>query len=203
MEFYVKLQHLRKSQGLTQEELADALFVSRTAVSKWESGRGYPSIDSLKVISEFFSVTIDELLSCEKLLNIAEKEQKAGIQALCCLWFGIVDILFFILAVLPLYPFEVGGYVYSVNLFAYTENGGQNFLFYWILVSAAFVLGVIKTVVSLRGAEKRGWTVIVISLALNIITVLFFALTRVVYGVMLAFLLFVIKGIILFKYIKT
>ena len=49
MEFHEKLQELRKKKGLTQEELAEMLFVSRTAVSKWETGRGYPSIDSLKV----------------------------------------------------------------------------------------------------------------------------------------------------------
>ena len=47
MEFNEKLQSLRKNKGLTQEELAEALYVSRTAISKWESGRGYPSIDSL------------------------------------------------------------------------------------------------------------------------------------------------------------
>lgn len=80
MEFSEKLQELRKSRGLTQEELAEALYVSRTAISKWESGRGYPSIDSLKEISKFFSVTIDDLLSGEKLLSIAEKENKSNIQ---------------------------------------------------------------------------------------------------------------------------
>lgn len=53
MEFHEKLQELRKQRGMTQEELATALYVSRTAVSKWESGRGYPSIDSLKAISGF------------------------------------------------------------------------------------------------------------------------------------------------------
>lgn len=64
MEFNEKLKELRSSRGLTQEELSEALFVSRTAISKWESGRGYPSIDSLREISDFFSVTIDELLTC-------------------------------------------------------------------------------------------------------------------------------------------
>ena len=53
MEFHEKLQELRKDRGLTQEELAEALFVSRTAISKWESGRGYPNIESLKEISKF------------------------------------------------------------------------------------------------------------------------------------------------------
>ena len=63
MEFHKKLQELRKQKGLTQEELAQALFVSRTAISKWESGRGYPNIDSLKAIAKFIGITIDELLS--------------------------------------------------------------------------------------------------------------------------------------------
>ena len=58
MEFYEKLQELRKSRGLTQEELAEMLSVSRTAISKWESGRGYPNIDSLKAISKCFSVAV-------------------------------------------------------------------------------------------------------------------------------------------------
>mgnify|MGYP003317855541 CR=1 FL=1 len=99
MEFGEKLQELRKKKGLTQEELAEALYVSRTAVSKWESGRGYPNIDSLKEISKFFSVSIDELLSSEKLLSIAEKENKFNIKNMCDLLFGIVDLCSFILYV--------------------------------------------------------------------------------------------------------
>ena len=67
MEFNEKLQQLRKEKGLTQEQLAEELFVSRTAISKWESGRGYPGIDSLKAISMLFSVSVDDLLSGEEL----------------------------------------------------------------------------------------------------------------------------------------
>ena len=91
MEFHEKLQELRKGRGLTQEELADALYVSRTAISKWESGRGCPSIDSLKEISNYFSVTIDDLLSSEKLLSIAEKENKANLRSVCDLLFGLLE----------------------------------------------------------------------------------------------------------------
>ena len=111
MEFHEKLQELRKSRGLTQEELAEALYVSRTAVSKWESARGYPSIDSLKEISRYFSVTIDDLLSGEKLLSIAEKENQSNIRSMCNLLLGIVDLCVFLLLVLPIYPNTIDGYI--------------------------------------------------------------------------------------------
>ena len=76
MEFNEKLQELRKYKGLTQEDLAEKLYVSRTAVSKWEAGRGYPNIESLKAIAKFFSVTIDELLSTDEMLTIAAPAPK-------------------------------------------------------------------------------------------------------------------------------
>ena len=82
MEFNEKLQELRKQKGLTQEELAASLYVSRTAISKWESGRGYPNIESLKAIAKFFSVTVDELLSTDEVLTIAD-EKKSIFVILC------------------------------------------------------------------------------------------------------------------------
>ena len=63
LNFAENIRKLRRENGLTQEQLAEQLFVSRTAVSKWESGRGYPNIESLKAIAKFFSVSVDELLS--------------------------------------------------------------------------------------------------------------------------------------------
>ena len=72
--------------------------MSRTAVSKWESGRGYPSIDSLKQIASFFSVTIDDLLSREKLLSIAEKENQSNAKSSLLyfwssVWHGFIQSL--------------------------------------------------------------------------------------------------------------
>ncbi len=57
-----KLYALRKSRGLTQEQLAEALGVSRQAVSKWESGASEPELASLRAISAFFGVSLDSLL---------------------------------------------------------------------------------------------------------------------------------------------
>ena len=81
MEFHEKLQALRRQKGLTQEELAARLYVSRTAVSKWESGRGFPGIDSLKAVAQFFSVSIDELLSAQCTPAAANKKGRLLLQS--------------------------------------------------------------------------------------------------------------------------
>ena len=83
MEFHEKLQELRKQRGLTQEELSEELYVSRTAVSKWESGRGYPNIDSLKQLSKLYGISVDSLLSGEELLTIAEKDSRTKANSFC------------------------------------------------------------------------------------------------------------------------
>ena len=62
MIFPEKLQLIRKSKGMTQEELAEALKVSRQAVAKWESGQGYPDIANLISLSSMFNVTVDYLV---------------------------------------------------------------------------------------------------------------------------------------------
>ena len=103
MEFNEKLQELRKSKGLTQEELAEKLFVSRTAISKWESGRGYPSIDSLKEISRYFSVTIDELICPEEILSAAEEEKQALAGRTLAFICNTLDLLTALLLFLPVF----------------------------------------------------------------------------------------------------
>ncbi|MDY5968127.1 MAG: helix-turn-helix transcriptional regulator [Sphaerochaetaceae bacterium] len=203
MEFNEKLQELRKNKGLTQEELAEVLFVSRTAVSKWESGRGYPSIDSLKEIANYFSVTIDELLSGEKIISIAEKENKSNIQRICDLLFGIVDVFSFMLIILPLYSNPINGYIYSVNLFSYTETSAFNLFVYWIMFTALIISGAIKVILTQTRVEKGQKLLTVISMGLSILTVLFLAMTRDAYAITVTFLLLIIKGILLLKHIKA
>ena len=199
MEFCEKLQQLRKSRGLTQEELAEALYVSRTAVSKWETGRGYPGIDSLKEIASYFSVTIDELLSGDKLLSIAEKENRENVQRVCDLLLGMTDLLTFLLIVLPLYPKRIDGFVYAVSLFSYTETTVLNRAVYGTLFLALILAGAVKLLLTCRKAGKGRKKVTAVSVALGIVTVLFLALAGETYAVVVAFLLLLIKGLLLFK----
>ncbi len=103
MGFCEKLQQLRKQKGLTQEQLAEELFVSRTAISKWESGKGYPNIDSLKSISKLFAVSIDDLLSSDELVSLATSENRSNINKVFGLIYGILDIMVLALIFLPFY----------------------------------------------------------------------------------------------------
>lgn len=193
MEFHEKLQELRKSRGFTQEELAEALFVSRTAISKWESGRGYPSIDSLKEIAGFFSVTIDELLSGEKLLSIAEKENQSNMQNLCRMLAGAIDLFYFLLIVLPLYPKSMDGFISSVNLIAYTETTAFNRMIYWGMFLALIVIGMLEIALVQLKITKAHKIQLAVSMLLSILAVLFLALTGETYATALAFLLFILK----------
>ena len=199
MEFHEKLQELRKSRGLTQEELAEILFVSRTAISKWESGRGYPSIDSLKSISNYFSITIDELLSGDKLLSLAEKENKTNVRRMCELLCGMMDVFSVALIVLPLYPKVVDGYVYAVSLIDYMEKTPFYRLLHWILFLMLFIIGIIKIVLIKIKREKYHKSTTYISVGLSILIVLFLAICREAYAIIVTFLLLVMKTLLLFE----
>lgn len=68
MIFSEKLQLIRKSKGMTQEELAEKLDVSRQAVAKWESGQVYPDISNLIQISNLFNITVDYLVKDQECM---------------------------------------------------------------------------------------------------------------------------------------
>jgi len=203
VEFCEKLQELRKSRGLTQEELAEALYVSRTAVSKWESGRGYPSIDSLKEISAYFSVTIDELLSGEKLISVAEKENKSNLRGICGLLFGMTDILALMLVLLPLYPKTVNRVVYSVNLFAYTQLSSVNRCVYWAMFAALVLIGAAEMLFLHFSAERWLKYAGAASVILGIAAVMALAMAGETYAVVMAFSMLLIKGILILKCAKA
>ena len=197
MEFNEKLQELRKSRGLTQEELAKELYVSRTAVSKWESGKGYPGIDSLKELSKFFSVSIDSLLSGEKLIYIADKENKSNIKGICNLLSGFADMMALMLIFLPLYPKSVNDFIYSVNLFTYTDISEINQILYWSTFILLTLIGIIRIILNQIKTEKGQKLTAIISIIVNILIIFVLALARESYAVITAFLILLIKGLLI------
>ena len=199
MELNEKLQELRKNKGLTQEDLAAALYVSRTAVSKWESGRGLPSIDSLKQISAFFDVSIDDLLSADKALSLAEQENKASQRSFCDLLLGISDLCAILLILLPLYPRVDGKTVYAVDFLTYARTAAFSGWIFAFLFAGLILTGAVK-IGSVCGKTETAQPLLTgISLCISIAAVLLLAVTRNAYATSLTFLLLVIKGTLLLK----
>ena len=155
MEFNEKLQELRKAKGLTQEELAEALYVSRAAISKWESGRGYPSIDSLKEISKFFSVTIDELICTEEIIIAAKDERKNTLRMYAEFICSLLDVFIAVLIFIPVFgngP-ESGS---SVSLFMLTGISGWIKNLFLVLVIITVLNGICGAIIS--GTDKPVWS---------------------------------------------
>ena len=199
MEFNKKLLKLRKQKGLTQVELAELLYVSRTAISKWESGRGYPNIESLKAISKFFSIPLDELLSSEEILAIAEKDNKEKERTILDLVFGLLDCGMALLLFLPLFGQNADGVIREVSLLAL--NGIQPYLktSYIAFVSIMAILGII--VLALQNYHQRFWTQIKngLSLTLSIVGVCLFIISQQPYAAVFVFVFLIIKVLMLIK----
>ena len=105
MEFKDRLKNLRLSKNVTQQELALKIFVSRSAVAKWENGLGIPSDINLKALCEFFEVEESWLLDRNDLkteVNSFKLQKKNTILSVLGVIFPVLLILF---SVSPLYDF--------------------------------------------------------------------------------------------------
>ena len=193
MEFNQKLQELRRQRGITQEELASELYVSRTAISKWELGKGYPSIDSLKAIAKFYHVTLDELLSSSEIVEMAEEDEKQKKSRLKDIVFGLVDISILLLAFLPIFAMRIGDTVSSVSLFSLDISAYLKVLYYFSIFTLS-IFGVIE--LSLQSVKSRVWSKIklISSILLGVVAVFIFTISLQPYPAVLAFLLLSIKA---------
>ena len=199
MEFHEKLQELRKQKHLTQEELAQSLYVSRTAISKWESGRGYPSIDSLKAISAFFHISIDDLLSGNEVLAIAETDRKQREGHIRALVFGTLDCSVSLFFFLPFFGQSNHGTVQEVSLFALSQIQPWLKGIYFALVVGMILMGICAFSFGKQLQEIWLKRTEHASLLCNALAVFLFLVTRQPYVGALSFLFLTIKVLMLFK----
>ena len=200
MKFNEKLQELRKNKGITQEELAQNLFVSRTAVSKWESGRGYPNLDSLKEIAKFFNITIDELLSSDEVLNIAEEEKNRKISNIRDLVFGLLDLSTIMLFFLPLFALRKEGLIYDVSLLELNEIKLYLLIPYFVIIIFLILFGIAR--LALQNCNNKIWinSKDKISLIANAIALVIFIISLQVNVAILIFVFISIKALLLIKW---
>lgn len=106
VEFGEKLKKVKEEQGLTQQSLAERLYVTRQAVSRWECGARYPDLLTAKKIATILNVSLDELLSGEELKQNIEKEPvlaKPIENIVQTVLYAVAMIVYFLLCVFSIY----------------------------------------------------------------------------------------------------
>ncbi len=105
MELGQQLKAHRKELGISQDELAEKIFVSRQSISNWENNKTYPDIHTLLLLAETFDVSLDELIKgdVEEMKEEINAQERAGFNrdSVCFAIFGIVTVL----SIAPLYAF--------------------------------------------------------------------------------------------------
>lgn len=199
MEFKDKIQRLRNDNKLTQEQLAEKLYVSRTAVSKWESGKGYPNIDTLKDIAKLFNVTIDELLSSHEIIDIAKQENLLSIKRINNLTYSLLDIVSILFILLPLYAQKVNDFIYSVPLKNTSDLNNNIKILIIIILSFMTLIGIVELLLNFVKNKKTQKNINILSLLVQSFATLFFIISRQVYLALITFVILIIKAILLFR----
>ncbi len=119
MELKENLRNLRKSRGLTQQQLADAIFVSRSAIAKWENGLGLPSDDSMAALEDYFGIQQEEISTAQPEQVIVKKNQ--ALHKLCTVS-GTLALLLLVIIML-LFPWLLwsGKYGFTPEMAAGTH----------------------------------------------------------------------------------
>ena len=105
MKFCDKLAKLRKNNNLSQEQLADKIFVSRQTVSNWENNKFYPDIKSLSMLCNIFDVSLDDFIKgdIEEMKKKIEESDLKGFKTLA--WVYTIELIIMVLSAYPLLKF--------------------------------------------------------------------------------------------------
>lgn len=118
MELKDKIKALRTEQGLTQTQLAEKLFVSRSAVAKWENGLGLPNEESMQLLEELFGVTRQEIATAEPETVIVAKNRRIrlGVMGSIAGWSALI-LLVIAMYILP-FAIQNGNYGFTPEMAA-------------------------------------------------------------------------------------
>ena len=205
MDFGEKLKALRTERGLTQEQLAARLYVSRTAVSKWETGGGSPNLDSLQAVARLFDVSVDDLLSADDLIVLARDERRSTARSSGMLSFGLLDVLAVVFAFIPLYGVDDGSFVRMANLADYGASVGFGVPFAVMaaaVVSLMFV-GAVEIVLAAAGSRRAARIVALVGFAVQALAVVLFASTMQPYATTLMFVLLLAKVVVGYRILRS
>ena len=205
MDFGEKLKALRTERGLTQEQLAARLYVSRTAVSKWETGGGSPNLDSLQAVARLFDVSVDDLLSADDLIVLARDERRSTARSSGLLSFGLLDGLAVVFAFLPLYGVDDGSFVRMANLADYgaSVDFGASFAVMAAAVVSLMFVGAVEILLAAAGSRRAARIVALVGFAVQALAVVLFASTMQPYATTLMFALLLAKVVVGYRILRS
>ena len=205
MDFGEKLKALRTERGLTQEQLAARLYVSRTAVSKWETGGGSPNLDSLQAVARLFDVSVDDLLSTDELIVLARDERRSTARSSGMLSFGLLDVLAVVFAFIPLYGVDDGSFVRMANLADYgaSVDFGASFAVMAAAVVSLMFVGAVEIVLAAAGSRRAARIVALVGFAVQALAVVLFASTMQPYATTLMFVLLLAKVVVGYRILRS
>lgn len=205
MDFGEKLKALRIERGLTQEQLAARLYVSRTAVSKWETGGGSPNLDSLQAVARLFDVSVDDLLSTDDLIVLARDERRSTARSSGMLSFGLLDVLAVVFAFIPLYGVDDGSFVRMANLVDYgaSVDFGASFAVMAAAVVSLMFVGAVEILLAAAGSRRAARIVALVGFAVQALAVVLFASTMQPYATTLMFALLLAKVVVGYRILRS
>lgn len=205
MDFGEKLKALRIERGLTQEQLAARLYVSRTAVSKWETGGGSPNLDSLQAVARLFDVSVDDLLSTDDLIVLARDERRSTARSSGMLSFGLLDVLAVVFAFIPLYGVDDGSFVRMANLADYgaSVDFGASFAVMAAAVVSLMFVGAVEILLAAAGSRRAARIVALVGFAVQALAVVLFASTMQPYATTLMFALLLAKVVVGYRILRS
>ena len=205
MDFGEKLKALRTERGLTQEQLAARLYVSRTAVSKWETGGGSPNLDSLQAVARLFDVSVDDLLSADDLIVLARDERRSTARSSGMLSFGLLDVLAVVFAFIPLYGVDDGSFVRMANLADYgaSVDFGASFAVMAAAVVSLMFVGAVEIVLAAAGSRRAARIVALVGFAVQALAVVLFASSMQPYATTLMFALLLAKVVVGYRILRS
>ena len=205
MDFGEKLKALRTERGLTQEQLAARLYVSRTAVSKWETGGGSPNLDSLQAVARLFDVSVDDLLSADDLIVLARDERRSTARSSGMLSFGLLDVLAVVFAFIPLYGVDDGSLVRMANLADYgaSVDFGASFAVMAAAVVSLMFVGAVEILLAAAGSRRAARIVALVGFAVQALAVVLFASTMQPYATTLMFVLLLAKVVVGYRILRS
>lgn len=199
MDFNEKLQQLRVKSGLTQEQLAEKVYVSRVAVAKWESGRGYPNLDSLKKMAKVFNVSIDDLLSSEEIINIAEVQTKNRDKTLRTLVLGITDVMVSLLFVIPMFANRFEDRIDIVTVQKLSQASAYVRISFSVLIGLSLLYGILELIFQNLQTKIKQKIELLLSGTFSSLGIIFAALSNQPNLCIFFFVLFLVKILVVLR----